>query len=469
MSKKKASYSSVILAEYRLLNALIKNPDFLEDSRIREDLLIDEVAKSIYEAIVSLNNSNVPVTKTSLLQAGSNIDFNVTDSVVGAIFNIDSEGAETLDDIVDILQVAHKKHEILTRLDSLKASLSEPGAINEEAILKEIRDIDDRLTANTESSLMSFSDWTDKYLEDLEERKIGRKYSFGDPLLDEAIYKGAYPGAITIIAGSTGMGKSAYALSLADNLLENNIPVMYCSLEMSAVDQFDRLIAKRCNIDSAELYKSENIEGIIDRVQEEREYLSERNKFYFCEDPDLSLVKLKSLIKEFKKRTKSDYVLCIVDLLTQVKDFMQSSGNTSTAVSMELAMNKLNALAKAENCHIIGIAQFRRAADQGKIYSVEEIGNLRPQLGDVKNSGGLAERARVLLSVFRPKYYADRYLINDPAAEALDDIMEVQVLKNSSGQSGQIFKYMFEGRTFKLLPLVDEEEEKMNILKNIDY
>lgn len=467
---KKASHNSVVIAEYRLLNALVNRKVFREDPRISIDLFVDEIAKSVYEAIMELDSLGSRITQSSLLQASTNIDFNVNDKIVNTIFTIEESVPDTLDDILKVLNTAHLKQTLLGKVNSIKDILSQAGEFDSEDILSKLYDIDTTLQNNVkgDSPLMNFEEWSNLYLEDLEQRKSGKKYSFGDPLLDEAIFKGAYPGAITTIAGSTGMGKSAYALSLADNLLENNVPVMYCSLEMSAVDQFDRLLAKRRHIESRELYRPENAESLIEEVRNELENLKDRNRFYFCEEPDLSIVKLEGLIKEFKQKTKSDYVLVIVDLLTQLKDFMNSkSGNT--AVSMELAMNRLNALAKAQNCHIIGIVQFRRQADSGKIYSVEEISNLRPQLGDVKNSGGIAERSRVLLSVFRPKYYADRYLKDDPAAELMDDVMEVQILKNSSGESGQIFKYDFIGSNFQVIPRLSEEEDAMNKLKDLDY
>lgn len=467
---KKASYNSVVIAEYRLLNALVHKKTFREDPRITGDLFVDEVAKSVYEAILSLGDTGSRITQASLLQASTNIDFNVNDKIINTIFTIEESVPESLDDILKILHTAHLKQELLQKVNSIKEVLSEAGDFNSEDIQAKLYDMEATIQSKTkgDSPLLNFEEWTELYLNDLEERKAGKKYSFGDPLLDEAIFKGAYPGAITTIAGSTGMGKSAFALSLADNLLENNIPVMYCSLEMSAVDQFDRLIAKRSGIDSKELYKPENVESIIEEVKTELDNLRDRNKFYFCEEPNLSITKLETLIKEFKQKTKSDYVLVIVDLLTQLKEFMNNkTGNT--AVSMEMAMNKLNALAKSQSCHIVGIVQFRRQSDSAKIYSVEEISNLRPQLGDVKNSGGIAERSRVLLSVFRPKYYADRYLKDDPAAEELEDIMEVQILKNSSGESGQIFRYDFIGSNFKVIPRISEEEDKLNKLKDLDY
>ena len=53
------------------------------------------------------------------------------------------------------------------------------------------------------------------------------------------------------------------------------------------------------------------------------------------------------------------------------------------------------------------------------------------------------------------------------ALDSMNDIMEVQVLKNSAGNVGKIFKYMFDNQCFRLLPLVDETQAKIDALAEI--
>ena len=464
VSVKKPSYNAVVTAEYRLLNALVKKPDYLEDARISDSLFVDEIAKSIFEAIQSLHEQQIEVTPSSLLQAGSNIDFNVNSQVVQTVFDIDDSGASTLVDILAVLKQARAKNDIIDKLDSLRAKASQAGELDAEKFKAELYDLENSISSDlkSDSVLLNFSEWADTYIEDLEQRKAGRKYSYGDPFLNEYFYKGAYPGAITTVAANTSMGKSTYVLSLIDTLISENVPCLYLSLEMGAVDTMDRLISRRCGISNADLYNPqvENIEGVIEAVKTEKEALSGNNNFYFCESTDIDMHKLRSLIREFKQKAHATYGFVAIDLLTQMKNFMNASSGSSTASAMEIGMNQLNALAKEENVHILGVVQFRRDSDSIKIHDIDQIELLRPTLTDIKNSGAIAERSRVVLSVFRKKYYAERYLRDDPDAENLPDIMEVQVLKNSSGASGHIFKYMFDTEHFKLKPLLEESEEQ---------
>ncbi len=470
VGQRKAGSDSEVIAEYRLLNALVKRPEYIDDPRVSESIFVSETARSIYESIVSLRESGVEITPASLYQAGYSIDYTVTSQIVHEIFSMDEKGASSLDDIVSSLESVHQKNAVLSEIESLKSKLSAPGHMDQQYALQKLYEIGDMVSKSgrDNSKLLSYSEWSDRYVEDLEERKKGRKYSFGDPLLDSYLFKGAAPGCITIITAATNMGKSTFVLSLIDNLIDMNVPCMYISLEMGTIDTMDRLVARRLGIENQELYRPDNMDGIIEQVLQEKENLSNRRNFYFCEATGVDMTRLKSLIREFKQKTRNDYCLVAIDLLSGLKGFMSSRNGASTANIIEDNMNRLEDLAKEENVHFLGVVQLNRDNDNVKISHVEQIPNLRPTLAGVKNSGAYGEKATTLLSIFRPKYYADRYCQSDPAAAAMDDIMEVQVLKDRNSQAGKIFRYMFDGKYFKILPLVDEEVDKLEALKNLD-
>lgn len=472
--KETGNIMKVIQAEYRLLHCLIEHRECLNDARVTESLFVHPSAKSIYTTICELYKRNLPITKAELLQSCK--DIGVTSGVIDTVFAID-DAAPSLDTILpDLLQERSKK-ELLEKLDSLRELISLDTELDTDEVLRRLYECDDFVLkgSHDKSPLMSVGDWMDAYVEDLHQRKSGKKYSYGDLNLDEEFFKGAYPGAITTIAAMTGSGKSTLTLNLMNNLIEQNSPCMYISLEMGAVDTMDRLIAMRKGIPNDELYNQGNIDSVIESAEEEREALFNRNKFYFVEDPSIDITKLRAMIREFKQRTREDYCLVAIDLLTQLKGFNVSSNKgTSNAMSIELAMNDLNALAKEENVHIIGVVQFKRDSDAIKISSLDDLERARPTLGEIKNSGAISERSRVVLGIFRPKMVAERFrqALTEPeqaALDAMDDVMEVQVLKNSSGNVGRIFKYLFDNQCFKLLPIVSDEQAKIDALSGIDF
>jgi hypothetical protein len=63
-----------------------------------------------------------------------------------------------------------------------------------------------------------------------------------------------------------------------------------------------------------------------------------------------------------------------------------------------------------------------------------------------------------VLSVFREKYYATRFFPDDEDVAGLDDIVEIQVLKQSNGGVGRKLNYLHVEGQFLLLPIEDASE-----------
>ena len=456
----KGGEQAVIAAEYRLLNAVIHTPDYLNDSRVHEGLFPHEVAKSIFRAICDLNVEEIPITEASLFQRGNEVDFNVTTEVINQVFSV-ANGAEKLDDIVKTLGKQKRKMDIIEKLNEVVRVANAKGELDLIDLSAKLYDVEEILSGTYDKQIMQdFDTWFEKYLLDIDQRLLGKKYSYGDALLDEALVKGAYPGAITTIAGSTGQGKSAYVLNLVNQMVNTGVPCIYISLEMSGVDTMDRLISLRRDIPTKALYDVEALPDIKKQVEEERQKLAANKLFYFVEDPSMSLGQINALIKEFKQRTHSEYVLVAIDLVTQLQDFTKLASGMNLANTYEMAMNKQNIIAKAQNCHFIDVVQFNREADNVRITAFEDLDDpaLRPMLNNIKNAQAIAERSRAVLGLFRPKYYADRYLSDADEVEYMKDVLEVQVLKQSNGVTPKL-KYLYEGEIFRISPLVEDPND----------
>ena len=450
----------VIAGEYRLLNAVIHSPDYLSDSRVHEGLFPHEVAKSIFRAICDLNVEQVPVTEASLFQRGNELDFNVTTEVITQIFAV-AQGTEKIDDIVKTLGKQKRKMDIIEKINEVARVASAKGDLDLVDLSAKLYDVEEALSESYDKQIMmDFDMWFDIYLKEIDRRMLGKKYSFGDAELDRVLIKGAYPGAITTIAGATGQGKSAYVLNLVNQMINMGVPCIYISLEMAGEVVMDRLIAMRLGIPTAALNDTEALPGLKDQIEDERKKLVGNKFFYFVDNPSLTLGQVNAIIKDFKQRTRCDYVLVAIDLVTQLQDFTKLASGMNLANTYEMAMNKQNIIAKAENCHFIDVVQFNREADNIKIASFEDLSNpaLRPMLNNIKNAQAIAERSRAVLGLYRPKYYADRYLSESEEVAYMKDIMEVQVLKQSDGTTPKI-KYLFEGEVFRVSPFIEEPKD----------
>jgi replicative DNA helicase len=142
-------------------------------------------------------------------------------------------------------------------------------------------------------------------------------------------------------------------------------------------------------------------------------------------------------------------MIVTLDLMTMLREF---SGETPAAY--EEGMNELSAFTKESQIHIINIIQAGRISEAANVPGIDQVSRLRPHLKHIKNSGAIAERCRLVLGVFRPFYYASRLFPNAPELETMDDIMEVQILKQSNGPVGEIVEYLHHGGKFKLIPFI---------------
>jgi replicative DNA helicase len=139
-----------------------------------------------------------------------------------------------------------------------------------------------------------------------------------------------------------------------------------------------------------------------------------------------------------------------------LKDF--NIGNKNKAELYENAMNSLHEVARRNNVHIVGVVQSRRPDTRINITNVEQLERFRPHIEELKNSAAIEERSRTVISVFRKKHFAMRYLPQDPETLIMSDIAEIDILKQNMGVLGRI-KYLFDPECYTFTKLVDEDEE----------
>jgi hypothetical protein len=301
----------------------------------------------------------------------------------------------------------------------------------------------------------------------LKDRLKGRRLSSGCSLLDTHLYNGSlYPGEITTILGFTGSGKSTFKNALVEKRRIQGLPTIDINLEMSETATLDSKMALRFRKPKAlfhltdEDYKDDQYEYIISEM-EKRYPRAKRNKSYVSYNTtSLSIYKLKKKILVFKRKMglkKLDYACVFIDLITQIKEFNQGTGNK--ADWYEHAMESLLSLSKELNIHIVGVVQQKRINDRIRIREVDDVEIFRPTVETIKNGHAIAERSRCVLAIFRKKHFVKEYLPNDPELEVMDDIMECQIIKQNMGDISPIFKYLFNGATGEIYKYIEDEYE----------
>jgi len=455
--KERKNEAYVISAEYQVLNILYKDISLLENHpELTEESFPHKQARDIFSALFTLFQKKENISELSVLREANQLNETVSLELLSRITNMAVE-ATSFETAFLVLKKESVKYKLSKKVEKLSLELEKMGAVDEEYVNSLLWDSQQIVVNNgTNVESKTLPECLDDYVIDLNERKLGSYKIFGDLFLDENLTRKASGGQIILISASTGMGKSAYALNALNGMINLNIPSMYFTLEMDEISTMDRLVALRTNIPISDWYKKENIDSLLPLIEKEKVELHNK-QFRLIDNPSITLLKIQSLIREFKIYYKTDYVCVFIDLITQVKEFIDSDkGNTNLAVAIERAVNKLNEIAKNENVCFVCVAQMNRTVDNMKITKIEDIEKLKPTLGSIKNSGALAERARVVLSIFRRKPYAERYLPDDKNLEIMSDIMDVTILKQNQGGIA-IGKYIFDGTIMSVTPFVEEE------------
>jgi replicative DNA helicase len=439
----------IAASEYQVLKILLTNEFNPRD--IIVSFFPHKEARAIFSAIQILKDKKESLTVSSILREANAIEDSVTIDIVQEVFNHPAD-TSNWDSAVAFLKEGSKKYRLKEEISTILEATQTSDTLNHAEVSESLfNSLQILLTGNTPNDARTLEVCIDSYVEELLVRKEGRYHLFNDDFLDEHLTRKASPGQIIMIAGSTGTGKSAFVLNLVNGMININKPCIYFSLEMDTISTMDRLLSMRTNIPVSNFYtKGPDMDNIIKIVKGEKEALKDK-PFRFIDNPMVGLDDIQSILRDFKMTYKVEYVTVFIDLITQVKEFVDmNSRNRTLASTIEMAINRLNAIAKMENVCFVCVAQMNRDADSAKIETIDELEQLRPSFNHIKNSGALGERARVVLSVFRPKYYALRLFPDMENSRLMEDILEVQILKQNQGISGIVGRYTFDGPCFRI-------------------
>ncbi|HET9954141.1 MAG TPA: replicative DNA helicase [Polyangiaceae bacterium] len=247
---------------------------------------------------------------------------------------------------------------------------------------------------------------------------------------------GVEPGDLVVIAGRPGMGKTAYALQVAETISsdarDKGLAVIF-SLEMNRKRLIVRSISRVVGVAANSLRAGKVADwsavsagvatlGTLPVVVDD--------------DPSLTPMRLRAKLRRHVaglRRSFPGYPLaCVVVDYIQLMNVDNARKQSTRAEEISQITRSLKQIAKEFNCTVFALSQFRRL-DPGKAAP-------RPQLHDLRESGSIEQDADVVLALHREDYY------RPPEKQTHDGRTEVLVLKGrNSGEAVHLIK--FHGRT----------------------
>lgn len=229
---------------------------------------------------------------------------------------------------------------------------------------------------------------------------------------------------LIIVAARPGMGKTAFALSMARNAaIDYGVPVAVFSLEMEAIELVNRLIAAETNIDSDKIKKGNLRPDEWEALHANLNKLAEA-PIFINDTPGITVFEFRAIARRLHQHHKVG--LIVIDYLQLMRGSAETRGMREQEIS--LISRTLKSVAKELRIPIIALSQLsRKVEDRG--------GHKRPQLADLRESGAIEQDADMVCFIYRPEYYG---IEHDENGDSLKGIAQIIIAKNRHGQTRDV-------------------------------
>jgi replicative DNA helicase len=271
----------------------------------------------------------------------------------------------------------------------------------------------DYLRRNSGGRLQPLAAGIEDVFDRLDHPEEGR-LNTGFPRLD-GLLKGLGPGQLIVVGARPGVGKSAFALDLAEHTARAGKKVLLASLEMLRGEIAERLLARRSGVPLDRMIDgnpSEGQRGTLDEIKSKLAGLP----VMICDDPSISVARLRGMA-----RSISGLQLVVVDYLQLLTPSRRSENRVTeiTAISRDLKL-----LAQELRVPVVALSQLSRAQDAGE----------EPGLTSLRDSGSIEQDSDKVILLW--------------SVDADLGVIGCKIAKNRRGQMGAV-QFDFDGSLMK--------------------
>lgn len=258
----------------------------------------------------------------------------------------------------------------------------------------------------------------------------------GWPDLDLVI-PGFRPGELITVGGRPGMGKSVVLLNVAAHAgITLGLPVLVCSLEMSAQECMERMYASQAGVELGHIRSRSLDERDWGRLSEAYGRLSQAGTLMISDDPYLTIQGIRSDLRAMR-RAGNPAQLVVIDYLQ-----LMTSGKRSENRQAEVSdlSRSLKLLAKELEVPVLIGSQLNRGPEQRT--------DKKPLLADLRESGSVEMDSDIVILLYRQ----DAYEQDSSRAGEIDLI----VAKNRQGAQATV-TLTFQGYYGRIAPMARRE------------
>ena len=271
---------------------------------------------------------------------------------------------------------------------------------------------------------------------------------------------------LLVLAGRPAMGKTALATNIGFNaakssILEKNETILIFSLEMSAEQLAQRILAEQSTIDSHKLRSGDLNETEFSKLVSTQNDILDL-PFFIDDTPAISVGQIASRARRLKRTHGLSLIIIDYIQLIQGSKASEAQGRVQEVSNITRG---LKSLAKELNVPILALSQLSRAVEQRE--------DKRPILADLRESGSIEQDADVVMFVYREEYYLDkseptqrdnenqesfneRFLKWQDRRNMAEGKAEIIISKQRHGPTG-IVQVQFEAKFTRFMDLVQDD------------
>ena len=418
-----------IEAEKAVLGGVLLDPELWDSVAVlieEDDFALTE-HRLIFKAIKKLHNLGIKLDTVTLIESLT------SDPDVSSVRGFDEKeyikklavetpGVANFSNYAEIIKQTSSLRKLISTATDISKLASETDSLESETAfssaenkLVKLRDSLDRkhgpkLAADLIQPVWDNMEKTSKSDSPL----VGFSTGFRD--LDN-ITLGLQEGDLILVAGRPSMGKTAFALSMAANFIQNGLPVLFFSMEMSNRSIMYRLLSIISKVDLKKLQQVKDLTEDDHRKIEEAASILNKSRLFIDDTSGLTPSEILSRARRLK-REHPDLALIAIDYLQLMSS---DTGNDNRVTEMGDISRSVKAIAKEIDVPVVALSQLNRAS--------ESRTTKRPVMADLRDSGALEQDADLILFPFRPEVYE-----KTPETAGLAEII---VAKHRNGETGK--------------------------------
>ena len=427
--KKEFDQPSSIEAEKAVLGGLLLEPELWDtvSVEVEEDDFMLVEHKLIYRSIRRLRDHGNEVDTVTLIESLTN------DPDISSLSNFnqneyikklasDTPGTANFLSYTDIVKQTSSLRKLISTASDISSIAKESDSFEIEGAFSEAENklINLRDSIERKKGPVLAKDLIKPVYDNIEENLnsttplIGHSTGFRD--LDKMTL-GLQNGDLILVAGRPSMGKTAFGLSIAASFIENNIPSVFYSLEMSSRSVMYRIISILSKVELKRIFQAKELtDSDFEKIGKAVE-LIEKSNFFIDDTSSLSPSEILSRSRKLK-REQPELGLIVIDYLQLMK---ADQSNPSRVNEISEISRATKALAKELDIPVIALSQLNRAS--------ETRTNKVPILADMRDSGALEQDADLVIFPFRPEFH-------EPTPEN-KGIARIIVAKHRNGETGE--------------------------------